>query len=131
MSGLLRSARPSLVALLAFVLVAGVNGFAGAVHSAHHPAAPADAREHAGHELGHEVEHGQADTAPAGTRDEGCPVADAAMHLAAAGVAALPALDFSPAEAELVAAKPADAPRTPSREPGSGRAPPSLQSPAA
>jgi len=52
----------------------------------------------------------------------------AALHLAAAEVAALPALDPSPAERELAVSMPQDAPRQISREPGTGRAPPSVRS---
>jgi hypothetical protein len=129
MAGLLRSARPALAALLTLALVVGVNGFTGAVHSAHHSPALAQAHEHGAHDGGHDRGHGQPDTTPARTPDESCPVADAALHLAAAEVAALPALDFSPAEPGLVAAQLVDAPSLASREPGSGRAPPSLQSP--
>lgn len=120
MSGLLRSARPSVVALLALALVLGINGFVGAIHSVHHLPAPAESHAHGAHD--------QSDSAPAGSPDKGCPVAAAALHLAATEVAALPALDPSRAEAELAAPRPLDAPRRASREPGSGRAPPSLRS---
>src|SRR5438552_2806550 len=40
MSGLLRSARPCVVALLAAALVVGINGFEGAIHSVHHSLVP-------------------------------------------------------------------------------------------
>src|ERR1700687_2702766 len=76
MSGLLRSARPFLIALLATALVVGSNGLDGAIHSVHHPLAPVLSHERDGH--GHE---GQG--APAGAPDETCPVAAAAPHLAA------------------------------------------------
>lgn len=128
MAGLLRSARPALAAFLTLALVVGVNGFAGAVHSAHHSPALAPAHDHDGHDGAHDGGHNQPDSAPAQTPDERCPVADAALHLAAAEVAALPALDFSPAGPGLVAAEFVDAPSLASREPGSGRAPPSLRS---
>jgi hypothetical protein len=124
MSGLLRSVRPLVACLLTTVLVLGVNGFVGAIHSAHHMPAPVEAHEHDAHEHG----HGQPDPTPVGSPETSCPVADAALHLAAAGVAALPALEFSTPETELAAACPQNAPRLASREPGSGRAPPSLHS---
>jgi hypothetical protein len=124
MSGLLRSARPCVVALLTAALVLGINGFVGAIHSVHHLPAPVQTHAHGAHDGG----HGQPDPAPADAPNESCPVAAAALHLAATEVAALPALDPSPAEAEMVAPRPQDAPRQASREPGSGRAPPSLRS---
>jgi len=128
MSGLLRSARPSIVALLATSLVLGVNGFVGAIHSVHHLPTPLESHVHAAHDRGHDAGRGQRDPAPAGSPDTGCPVAAAALHLAAAEVAALPALDPSPAERELAVSMPQDAPRQISREPGTGRAPPSVRS---
>jgi hypothetical protein len=123
-SGLLRSVRPCVVALLTTALVLGVNGFVGAIHSVHHLPAPVETHAHGVHDNG----HGQPDPAPAGAPDESCPVAAAALHLAATQVAALPALDPSPAEAELVAPRQQDKPRLAWRGPGSGRAPPSLHS---
>ncbi len=124
MAGLLRSARPCVVALLTLALVLGINGFVGAIHSVHHLPAPVETHSHGAHDQGHD----QPDPAPAGAPDEGCPVAAAALHLAATEVAALPALDPSPAEAELVAPRQPDKPRPAWREPGSGRAPPSPRS---
>ena len=106
MSGLLRSARPAVVALLTLALVLGVNGFAGADPLGPPPApARAPAHDHDGHDGAHDGGHDQPDSAPAQTPDESCPVAAAALHLAAAEVAALPALDPSPAGPELVAAE--------------------------
>ena len=128
MSGVLRSARPSIVALLTLSLVLGINGFVGAIHSVHHLPAPVETYAPGAHDQGHDRGPGQPDAAPAGAPDQSCPVAAAALHLAATEVAALPALDPSPAEAELVAPRPLDAPRLAWRQPGSGRAPPSLHS---
>ena len=121
MSGLPRSARCSLVGLLALVLVLGVNGFVGAIHSAHHLPAPAKALAHHAHGHG---DNEQAPT-PAGGPQESCPVAAAALHLAGTAVEALPALQLSPAEAGLVALGPQDSPRAAWKEPARGRAPPS------
>jgi hypothetical protein len=120
MSGLLRSARPCVAALLTTALVLGINGFVGAIHSVHHLPAPVETHAHAAHG------HGHGKQAP--TPDETCPVAAAALHLAAAEVEALPVLDPSPIDAELVAPGAQDALRAAWREPGSGRAPPSLRS---
>jgi hypothetical protein len=128
MAGVLRSAQPCVVALLALALVLGINGFEGAIHSVHHLPAPVESHGHGAHDQGHVPGHDQPDPAPAGAPDESCPMAAAALHLAATEVAALPALDPSPDEAELVAPRPQDAPRLAWREPGSGRAPPSLRS---
>jgi hypothetical protein len=124
MSGLLRSARPCVVALLTLALVLGINGFLGAIHSVHHLPALAESHSHDAHGHG----HGEQAPAPAGTPDETCPVAAAALHLAAIAVAALPVLDPSPLDAKLVAPGAPGAPRAAWREPGSGRAPPSLRS---
>jgi hypothetical protein len=124
MSGLLRSARPCVVALLTLALVLGINGFVGAIHSVHHLPAPVETHSHESRGHG----HGEQAPAPAGAPDESCPMAAAALHLAATEVAALPALDPSPAEAELVAPRQKDKPRLAWRQPGSGRAPPSLHS---
>jgi hypothetical protein len=128
MSGLLRSARPCVAALLALALVLGINGLVGAIHSVHHLPAPVETHSHGVHGQGHDGGHGQPDPAPAGSADQSCPVAAAALHLAATEVAALPALDPSPAEAELVAPRQQDKPRLAWRQPGTGRAPPSLRS---
>lgn len=128
MSGLLRSARLFVVALLTLALVLGINGFVGAIHSVHHLPAPVETHAHGAHDQGHDRGHGQPDPAPAGAPDPSCPVAAAALHFAATEVAALPALDPSPAEAELVAPRQPDKPRLAWRQPGSGRAPPSLRS---
>ena len=127
MSGLLRSARPCVAALLTTALVLGINGFVGAIHSVHHLPAPVETHASGAQDQGHDRGHGQPDSAPADAPDESCPVAAAALHLAATEVAALPALDPSPAEAELVAPRQPDKPRPAWSEPGSGRAPPSLR----
>jgi hypothetical protein len=128
MSGLLRSARPCVVALLTLALVLGINGFVGAIHSVHHLPAPVETHAHGAHDWGHDGGHDQSDPAPAGAPDESCPVAAAALHLAATEVAALPPLDPSPAKPELVAPRQPDKPRLAWRQPGSGRSPPSLRS---
>jgi len=124
MSGLLRSARPCIAAPLTLALVLGINGFAGAIHSVHHLPALVEtgSRDAQGHG------HGEQAPVPAGAPDESCPVAAAALHLAATAVAAFPLLDRVPAEAELVASGPKDALRSAWREPGSVRAPPSFRS---
>jgi hypothetical protein len=124
MSGLLRSVRPCVVALLTTALVLGINGFVGAIHSVHHLPGPVETHSRDAH--GHA--HGEQAPAPAGTPDENCPVAAAALHLAATAVAALPVLAPSPAEGELVTPAQQDAPRAAWRQPGSGRAPPFLRS---
>ena len=122
MSGLLRSARPSIVALLTTALVLGINGFVGAIHSVHHLPAQAQAHDDPGHA------HDEQGGAPADTPGETCPIDAAALQISATEVAALAALDPWPAETELVAPEPQDAPRHAFREPGSGRAPPSVRS---
>ena len=124
MSGLLRSARPCVAALLTLAFVLGINGFVGAIHSVHHLPAPVETRSHDAHGHG----RGEQAPAPAGTPDGTCPVAAAALHLAATEVEALPGLNPSPIDAELVAPGAQDAPRVAWRETGSGRAPPSLRS---
>lgn len=120
MSGLLRSARPCVAALLTLALVLGINGLVGAIHSVHHLPAPMETRSHG--------EHGDQAPAPAGTPHETCPVAAAALHLAATEVETLPGLDLLPIDAELVAPGAQDALRGAWREAGSGRAPPFLRS---
>jgi hypothetical protein len=112
------------VALLALTLLLGINGFVGAIHSVHHLPAPVETHPHGVPDHG----QGQQDPPPAAAPDETCPVAAAALHLAASEVAALPRLNPAPAEAAMVAARPQDALRLSWREPGSGRAPPSLRS---
>jgi hypothetical protein len=128
MVGPLGPARPCVVALLTTALVLGINGLVGAIHSVHHLPAPVGTHAHDVHDQGHDRGHDQPDPAPAGAPDESCPVAAAALHLAATEVAALPAPDPSPAEAELVAPRQQDKPRLAWRQPGTGRAPPSLHS---
>ncbi len=124
MSGLLRSARPSLVALLATALVMGVNGFEGAVHSVHH--LPAHVEAHAHDYTGHG--HHEQGEPPVRETAEACYVAAAASHAAATSVEPPAALALAPAALELVALGAPGAPRISGREPGSGRAPPSLRS---
>jgi len=121
MLGLPRSARRSLVALLVPLLMLGVNGFVGAIHSAHHLPAPAKALVHQTHDRG---QHGHA-PAPTSSSQEACPVAAAVLHLAGTGVEALPSLELSPAEAGLVALGLQDSSRAAWKEPACGRAPPS------
>ena len=119
MSGVFRSARPCVVALLTVSLVLGINGFVGAIHSVHHLPAPVETHAHG---------HDRSDPVPAGALDQSCPAAAAALHLAATEVAVPLALGLSPAEAEMVAPRQQDKPRLAWRQPGTGRAPPSLRS---
>lgn len=124
MSGLLRSARPCVVALLTTALVLGINGFVGAIHSVHHLPALAESPHHDAPGHGHEDdERGAPTSAP----EEPCPVAAAALHLAATAVAAPPALEPSPAQAELAASGTPATPRAAWREPARDRAPPSAR----
>ena len=122
MSGLLRSARPSVVAILAAALVFGVNGFEGAIHSVHHLPAPAQAHPHdfTGHG------HGEQGDVPDPGTQEPCSIAAAASHASAASVEPPAALAPVPIALELVTLRAPDPPRTAWREPGSGRAPPSV-----
>jgi len=128
MSGLLRSVRPAVVALLTTALVLGINGFVGAIHSVHHLPASVESHAQGAHDQGHNEGDRLPDRAPGGSPDQGCPVAAAALHLAATGVATPPAAAPSKVEPELVAPRPKDALRLAARQPGSGRAPPSLRS---
>ena len=116
MAGPLGSARHLVVALLTVDLLLGINGFVGAIHSVHHLPAPVESHAHGLPDDG----QGQQSPDPAAAPDETCPVAAAVLHLAAGEVAALPHLDPAPAEAELVAPRPQDAPRLSWREPGAG-----------
>jgi len=111
------------VALLAAALVIGINGFEGAIHSVHHPLVPVESHGHDG--PGHDSEGRQA---PAGATDEGCPVAAAALHLAATTTEAPPVLGALSPVADLVTLGTPDGPRIIWREPAHGRAPPSLRS---
>jgi hypothetical protein len=115
MAGLLRSARPCVVALLTLALVLGINGFVGAIHSVHHLPAQAHAHDEQG-------------GGPGGTPDETCPVAAAASHIAATAVEPPPVLGPVSALARLGTPGLEGAPRIAWREPGSGRAPPSPRS---
>jgi hypothetical protein len=109
MSGPLHSTRACVVALLALVLVLGVSGFLGAIHSAHHLPGPAESHQH---------------DAP----DKSCPVAAAALHLSATMVEEAPTPGALSPVARLVLPGTPDCPRSDRREPASGRAPPSLRS---
>ena len=109
MSGPLHSTRVCVVALLALALVLGVNGFMGAIHSAHHLPAPTESHEH---------------DAP----DKSCPVAAAVVHLSAIMVEAAPIPGVLSPVARLVLPGTPDCRRSARREPASGRAPPSLRS---
>jgi hypothetical protein len=115
MSGLLRSARPCVVALLTLTLVLGINGFVGAIHSVHHLPVQAHAHDEQG-------------GAPADTPDETCPVAAAASHIAATAVEPPPVLGPGSALSRLGTPGLEDTPRIAWREPGSGRAPPLVRS---
>jgi hypothetical protein len=126
MSGLLRSARPSVVAFLAAAVVFGINGFEGAIHSVHHlPAPPASIDAHAHDFTGHGHDE-QGDSQVPGT-EERCSVAAAASHASATAVEPPAVLAMAPTALELVALGVLDPPRSAWREPGSGRAPPSLR----
>ena len=124
MSGLSRWARPCVVALLTLALVLGINGFVGAIHSVHH--LPALATAHTDSQDAESHGHDGQDPTPTGGSQESCPVAAAALHLAATAVDALPGLQLSPAEPALVALGSEDAPRAAWRAPARGRAPPSV-----
>jgi DUF2946 family protein len=118
------------MALLATALVVGINGLDGAIHSVHHPLAPIESYDHDG--LGHERDghghEGEGQGAPAGAPDETCPVAAAALHLAATTTETPPVLGALSPVALLVALGTPDDPRITWREPAHGRAPPSLRS---
>ena len=124
MSGLLRWARPCVVALLTVALVLGINGLEGAIHSVHHLPAPVEsnAHDHSGH--GHDTERG----APVPGTEEPCPVAAAASHIAATAVEVPPGVIPLAATAVFLTLGSPDAPRIAWREPGSGRAPPFVRS---
>jgi hypothetical protein len=123
MSGLLRSARRSMVGLLVLTLVLGINGFVGAIHSAHHLPAAIASHEHDAQGQDDGERH-----TPAGAPDQGCPVAAAALHLAATTGEAPPVLGaFSPVALPLALGTPHGL-RLAWREPAHGRAPPLLRS---
>jgi hypothetical protein len=128
MSGVTKSTRSCVVALVTTALVLGINGFVGAIHSVHHLPAAGEPHSHGEADQGHDREEGRPHPAAPGAPDTSCPVAAAALHLAAIEVAALPVLAPSSAEAEVVAPRAQNSPRQASREPGSGRAPPSFLS---
>lgn len=116
MSGLLRLARPSALALLALTLALGINGLEGAIHSVHHLSAPATAHPH---------ETDSEEDERSGAPEEPCQVAAAASHMAAIAAEALPVIGPSTAEVELVPLRQQDAPRAAQRAPAHDRAPPS------
>ena len=115
MAGLLRSARPFILGASCLALVLGINGLEGAIHSVHHLPAQAHAHDEQG-------------GAPADTPEQTCPVAAAASHIAATAIEPPPVLGPASALARLGTPGHEGAPRLASREPGSGRAPPSLRS---
>jgi hypothetical protein len=122
MSRLIRMCRASAAALLAAALVIGVNGFEGAIHSVHHLSAPVDAHDVASH--GHDDQH----DSPVSETEKPCSVAAAASQASATSVEG-PATAAPVATAlGLVTLRAPDPVRTAWREPGSGRAPPSIRS---
>ena len=124
MSRLIRMCRASAAVLLAAALVIGVNGFEGAIHSVHHLPAAVDAHAHAVTSDGHDE---QQDSPVSGT-EKPCSVAAAASQASATSVEP-PATPAPVATAlGLVALGAPDPVRTAWREPGSGRAPPSIRS---
>jgi len=125
MSGLFRSARLCVAALLTTALVLGIHGFVGAIHSVHH--LPALAQSHDHYAAGHSRDHGESG-APADSSDETCPIAAAALELETAAVETPPAFVPSPAQATLVTLGQQDKPRAAWKESARGRAPPFLRS---
>ena len=122
MTGPIRRARPFVVAVLTVALVLGINGFVGAIHSVHHLPALAPAHTDTHDSQGHE--HDRQGQTPGGGAQESCPVAAAALHLAATAIDALPDLLLPPDGADLVTIGPQEAPRADWRLPARGRAPP-------
>jgi len=134
MSRLIRMWRASAAALLAAALVIGVNGLEGAIHSVHHLPAPVDAHAHHVTSHGHDEQHDSpvsgtpASGTPASGKEVPCSVAAAASQASATSVEP-PATPAPVATAlGLVALGAPDPVRTAWREPGSGRAPPSIRS---
>ena len=129
MSRLIRMCRASAAALLAAALVFGVNGFEGAIHSVHHLPAPVDAHAHAVTSDGHDKQPGSpVSGTPASRTEAPCSVAAAASQASATSVEP-PATPAPVATAlGLVTLRAPDPVRTAWREPGSGRAPPSIRS---
>jgi hypothetical protein len=139
MSRLLRMCRVSAAALLAAALVIGVNGFEGAIHSVHHLPAPVDAHAHNVTSDGHDEQQGSpvsgtpasgtpASGTPASGTEVPCSIAAAASQASATTVE--PPVTPAPVATALglVALGALDPVRTAWREPGSGRAPPSIRS---
>ena len=134
MSRLIRMCRVSASALLAAALVIGVNGLDGAIHSVHHLPAPVDAHAHDVTSDSHHEQHESvpgtppASGTPASRTEVPCSVAAAASQASATSVEP-PATPAPVATAlGLVALGAPDPVRTAWREPGSGRAPPSIRS---
>ena len=134
MSRLIRMCRASAAALLAAALVIGVNGFEGAIHSVHHLPVPVDAHAHAVTSDDHDEQPGSpvsgtpASGTPVSGKEIPCSIAAAASQASATSVEP-PATPAPVATAlGLVALGAPDPVRTAWREPGSGRAPPSIRS---
>jgi hypothetical protein len=129
MSRLIPWARASVAVLLAAALVIGVNGFEGAIHSVHHLPAAVDAHAHDVTSDGHGEQPGSpVSGTPASGKEVPCSIAAAASQASATSVDA-PATPAPVATAlGLVALGAPDPVRTAWREPGSGRAPPSIRS---
>ena len=129
MSRLLRMCRASAAALLAAALVIGVNGFEGAIHSVHHLAAPVDTHARDVTSDGHDEQQGSpVSGTPASGKEVPCSIATAASQASATSVEG-PATPAPVTTAlGLVALGAPDPVRTAWREPGSGRAPPSIRS---
>ena len=129
MSRLIRMCRASAAGLLAAALVIGVNGFEGAIHSVHHLPAPVDAHAHDVTSDGHDERPGSpVSGTPASGKEIPCSVAAAASQASATSVEG-PATPAPVAAAlGLVTLGAPDPVRTAWREPGSGRAPPSIRS---
>jgi hypothetical protein len=128
MSRLIRMCRASAAALLAAALVIGVNGFEGAIHSVHHLPAPVDAHAHDVTSDRHDEQPGSpVSGTPTSGKEVPCSIAAAASQASATSVEP-PATPAPVATAfGLVALGAPDPVRTAWREPGSGRAPPSIR----
>jgi len=121
--------RASAAALLAAALVIGVNGFEGAIHSVHHLPAPVEAHVHDVTSHGHDEQHDSpVSGTPASEKEVPCSVAAAASQASATSVEPPASLAPVATALGLVALGAPDPVRTAWREPGSGRAPPSIRS---
>src|SRR5262249_46870049 len=129
MSRPIRMCRVSATALLAAALVIGVNGSGGRIHSGHHLPAPVDAHAHDVTSNGHDERPGSpVSGTPASGTEIPCSVAAAASQASATSVEP-PATPVPVATVlALVALGAPDPVLTAWREPGSGRAPPSIRS---